>query len=49
MLREPHEYLYRGRQEFFDRKPLTRVRLTKAGCKALAAYVTAMAQLVEDE
>jgi DNA-binding MarR family transcriptional regulator len=35
-------------KSFFDRKPLTRVRLTKAGHKALAAYVTAMAQLVED-
>ncbi len=35
-------------KSFLDRKPLTRLRLTKAGHKALAAYVTAMAQLVED-
>ena len=35
-------------KSFLDRKPLTRARLTKAGRKALAAYVTAMAQLVED-
>jgi DNA-binding MarR family transcriptional regulator len=35
-------------KSFLDRKPLTRARLTKAGRRAFSAYVTAMAQLVED-
>ena len=34
-------------KSFLDRKPLTRARLTKAGRKALARYIEAMATLVE--
>jgi len=35
-------------KSFLGRKPLTRARLTNAGRKALAVYVAAMAQLLED-
>lgn len=34
-------------KSFLNRKPLTRARLTKAGRKALADYVNAMAKLIE--
>ena len=34
-------------KSFLNRKPLTRARLTKAGRKALADYLTAMAKLIE--
>jgi len=34
-------------KSFLDRKPLTRARLTQAGRKALARYITAMTGLVE--
>jgi DNA-binding MarR family transcriptional regulator len=34
-------------KSFLDRKPLTRARLTKAGRKAFAAYISAMAKLIE--
>lgn len=34
-------------KSFLDRKPLTRARLTRAGRKALASYIQAMAGLIE--
>jgi DNA-binding MarR family transcriptional regulator len=34
-------------KSFFDRKPLTRARITKAGRKAFAAYLTQIAALVD--
>ena len=34
-------------KSFLDRKPLTRARITPAGRKAFAAYLTAIAKLVE--
>ena len=35
-------------KSFLNRKPLTRARLTDKGRKALAAYLEAMARLVDD-
>ena len=35
-------------KSFLNRKPLTRARLTEAGRQALAAYLEAMARLVDD-
>src|ERR1700743_580144 len=35
-------------KSFLNRKPLTRARLTAEGRKALAAYLEAMARLVDD-
>ena len=35
-------------KSFLNRKPLTRARLTEAGRKALAAYLEAMARLVDE-
>jgi DNA-binding MarR family transcriptional regulator len=34
-------------KSFFGRKPLTRARITKAGRKAFATYLEAMAKLIE--
>jgi len=34
-------------KSFLNRKPLTRARLTKAGRKALADYLAAMAKLID--
>lgn len=34
-------------KSFFNRKPLTRARLTKSGRKAFATYIESMAQLIE--
>jgi DNA-binding MarR family transcriptional regulator len=35
-------------KSFIGRKPLTRVRITEAGRAAFAAYIKAMAKLVDD-
>lgn len=35
-------------KSFIGRKPLTRVRITASGRKAFAAYIKAMAKLVDD-